>query len=92
MVGSAHLFSDQYLDKEENGKLQDVVFQWLTSDDIPLNPIDAEDPEVGHPSGGREDPAPDRQCSSCRCQTTTSCLTLAEQLRSLEPAFRRERR
>lgn len=46
VVGSAHLFSDQYLDKEENGKLQDVVFQWLTSDDIPLNPIDAEDPEV----------------------------------------------
>jgi len=26
--------------------LQDVVFQWLTTDSIPLNQIDAEDPEV----------------------------------------------
>ncbi len=25
---------------------QDVVFQWLTTDSIPLNQIDAEDPEV----------------------------------------------
>ncbi len=46
VVGSAHLFSDQYLDKEENSKLQEVIFRWLTSDDISLNPIDAEDPEV----------------------------------------------
>lgn len=46
MVGSAHIFSDAWLDKEENGKLMEVVFRWLTSDDITLNPIDAEDPEV----------------------------------------------
>lgn len=26
---------------------QDVVFQWLTTDNIHLNQIDAEDPEVG---------------------------------------------
>lgn len=26
--------------------LQDVVFQWLTTDNIHLNQIDAEDPEV----------------------------------------------
>ena len=26
--------------------LQDVIFQWLTTDDIQLNNIDAEDPEV----------------------------------------------
>jgi intraflagellar transport protein 52 len=27
--------------------MQDVVFQWLTTGDIHLNQIDAEDPEVG---------------------------------------------
>ncbi|XP_069508440.1 intraflagellar transport protein 52 homolog isoform X1 [Ambystoma mexicanum] len=46
VLGSCHMFSDQYLDKEENGKIMDVVFQWLTTDDIHLNQIDAEDPEL----------------------------------------------
>lgn len=46
VMGSAHIFSDQYLDKEENAKLQEVVFRWLTTDDISLNSIDADDPEV----------------------------------------------
>ena len=46
VMGSAHIFSDQYLDKEENTKLQEVVFRWLTSDEISLNSIDADDPEV----------------------------------------------
>lgn len=30
--------------------LQDVIFQWLTTNDIQLNNIDAEDPEVLHSS------------------------------------------
>uniref|UniRef100_A0A8D1JLB7 IFT52 GIFT domain-containing protein n=1 Tax=Sus scrofa TaxID=9823 RepID=A0A8D1JLB7_PIG len=47
VLGSCHMFSDQYLDKEENSKIMDVVFQWLTAGDIQLNQIDAEDPEVG---------------------------------------------
>lgn len=47
VIGSAHIFSDQYIDKEENGKLQEVIFRWMTSDDITLNSIDADDPEVG---------------------------------------------
>ena len=51
MIGSAHIFADSYLDKEENGRLQEVVFRWLTSDDISLNSIDAEDPDVRE--GGR---------------------------------------
>ena len=46
VLGSAHMFHDHYIDKEENSKLQDVIFRWLTSDDITLNAIDAEDPEV----------------------------------------------
>ncbi|XP_073649118.1 intraflagellar transport protein 52 homolog isoform X3 [Tursiops truncatus] len=46
VLGSCHMFSDQYLDKEENSKIMDVVFQWLTTGDIHLNQIDAEDPEI----------------------------------------------
>lgn len=46
MLGSAHMLSDQYLEKEENGKLRDVVFQFLTAKDFKLNQIDADDPEV----------------------------------------------
>ena len=45
-MGSAHVFHDHYIDKEENNKLQEVVFRWLTTDDISLNIIDSEDPEV----------------------------------------------
>ncbi|XP_072206327.1 intraflagellar transport protein 52 homolog isoform X2 [Excalfactoria chinensis] len=45
-LGSCHMFSDQYLDKEENGKILDVLFQWLTTSDIHLNQMDMEDPEI----------------------------------------------
>uniref|UniRef100_W5LZL0 Intraflagellar transport 52 homolog (Chlamydomonas) n=2 Tax=Lepisosteus oculatus TaxID=7918 RepID=W5LZL0_LEPOC len=46
VLGSCHMFSDQYLDKEENSKIMDVLFQWLMTDEIHLNQIDAEDPEI----------------------------------------------
>uniref|UniRef100_A0A8D0AZ18 Intraflagellar transport 52 n=1 Tax=Salvator merianae TaxID=96440 RepID=A0A8D0AZ18_SALMN len=46
VLGSCHMFSDQYLEKEENSKIMDVLFQWLTTNDIHLNQIDAEDPEI----------------------------------------------
>ncbi|KAJ3603268.1 hypothetical protein NHX12_031010 [Muraenolepis orangiensis] len=46
VLGSCHMFSDQYLDKEENSKILDVVVHWLTTDSIQLNLIDAEDPEI----------------------------------------------
>uniref|UniRef100_A0A3Q3WLF6 Uncharacterized protein n=1 Tax=Mola mola TaxID=94237 RepID=A0A3Q3WLF6_MOLML len=46
VLGSCHMFSDQYVDKEENSKIMDVVLQWLMTDDIQLNQIDAEDPEI----------------------------------------------
>ncbi|XP_042690474.1 intraflagellar transport protein 52 homolog isoform X1 [Centrocercus urophasianus] len=45
-LGSCHMFSDQYLDKEENGKILDVLLQWLTTSDIRLNQKDMEDPEI----------------------------------------------
>lgn len=46
VLGSVHIFSDQYLDKEENSKVMEVLMQWLTTDEISLNAIDADDPEI----------------------------------------------
>ncbi|CAN8002155.1 unnamed protein product [Ixodes hexagonus] len=46
VLGSCHLLSDQYLDKEENSKIKDVLFQFLMNDEVQLNAIDAGDPEV----------------------------------------------
>ena len=44
------LLSDQYIDKEDNNKVKDVLLSFLTSDDVKLNKIDAEDPEVQNQS------------------------------------------
>ncbi|XP_043978273.1 intraflagellar transport protein 52 homolog [Gambusia affinis] len=46
VLGSCHMFCDQYTDREENNKIMDVVLQWLMSENIQLNQIDAEDPEI----------------------------------------------
>lgn len=47
VMGSHHIFEDNWLDKEENAKLQEVIFKWLIpATSFELNPIDAEDPEV----------------------------------------------
>jgi intraflagellar transport protein 52 len=46
VLGSAHIFADKYIDKEDNDKVRDVLFRFLTSSDIKLNQIDADDPEV----------------------------------------------
>ncbi|KAL2913990.1 hypothetical protein HK105_206428 [Polyrhizophydium stewartii] len=45
-LGSAQMFSDAYIEKEENGKLFDVLIQFLTSDKIVLNSIDASEPDI----------------------------------------------
>jgi intraflagellar transport protein 52 len=46
VVGSAHIFQDSYLDKEENRKILEVLIKYLTDDSLLLNPIDSEDPDV----------------------------------------------
>ncbi|XP_072307803.1 intraflagellar transport protein 52 homolog [Eucyclogobius newberryi] len=46
VLGSCHMFSDQYIDKEENSKILDVLLQWFMTDAIQPNQIDAEDPEI----------------------------------------------
>ena len=44
------MLSDQYIDKEDNNRVKDVLLSFLTSDDVKLNKIDAEDPEVQNQS------------------------------------------
>ncbi|KAK3851087.1 hypothetical protein Pcinc_042235 [Petrolisthes cinctipes] len=46
VLGSAHMLADQYIDREDNSKIKDVVFQFLTAKDFKLNQIDADDPEI----------------------------------------------
>ncbi|KAJ3122027.1 Intraflagellar transport protein 52 [Physocladia obscura] len=46
VVGSGQMFSDTYIEKEENAKLFDVIIQLLTTDKIVLNPIDANEPDI----------------------------------------------
>lgn len=83
------MFSDQYLDKEENGKLQEVIWQWMTSDDITLNTIDADDPDVSDlpPSLSPLPPSP-----SNRSLTITSYQRLLSQLRGYRPVSKSQRR
>ncbi|VDP99623.1 unnamed protein product [Trichobilharzia regenti] len=46
VVGSAAMFTDAYINKEDNFKIFEFLFKYLTSDSIKLNSIDAEDPEI----------------------------------------------
>eukprot|EP00762_Andalucia_godoyi_P001759 ANDGO_07170.mRNA.1 hypothetical protein len=47
VLGCARLLSDAYVDREDNIKLLDVLFRYLSrSSEVRLNAIDAEDPEV----------------------------------------------
>ncbi|CAH8873509.1 unnamed protein product [Trichobilharzia szidati] len=46
VVGSTAMFTDAYINKEDNFKIFEFLFRYLTSDSIKLNSIDAEDPEI----------------------------------------------
>ncbi|KAF5398126.1 Intraflagellar transport protein 52 [Paragonimus heterotremus] len=46
VVGSAAMFTDSYVTKEDNFKIFEVLLNLLTTDSITLNTIDAEDPEI----------------------------------------------
>ena len=48
VIGSGHIFTDHYIDREENAKIKDVVFQYLTQPNFKLDQIDADDPEVSY--------------------------------------------
>ncbi|XP_043198177.1 intraflagellar transport protein 52 homolog isoform X2 [Amphibalanus amphitrite] len=46
-LGSVAMLSDQYIDKEENSKIKDVLFDLLTrTEPVQLNSIDAGNPEI----------------------------------------------
>jgi len=47
LIGSSYVFHDDWLDKDENAKLVDVLLRWLTaSDEMAMDPIDAEEPDI----------------------------------------------
>jgi len=47
LLGSSYVFHDDWLDKDENGKLMDVLLRWLTAaDTMTMDQIDAEEPDV----------------------------------------------
>lgn len=47
VIASCHMFEDKWLDKEDNTKLADVFFRWLSrAPDVNLDSIDADDPEI----------------------------------------------
>lgn len=46
VIGSGHIFSDKYLEKEDNLQVLNLLLTYLTTDSLELNPIDIEDPEV----------------------------------------------
>ncbi|KAM7536425.1 hypothetical protein Aperf_G00000085282 [Anoplocephala perfoliata] len=45
-IGSVAMFTDAYINKEDNAKIFDVLISFLTSDALNLNVIDAQDPEI----------------------------------------------
>jgi intraflagellar transport protein 52 len=45
VLGSVHIFDDNWLDEQENSKLQEIIFRWLLND-FQLDKIDAENPEL----------------------------------------------
>ena len=46
VLGSCHMFHDNFIDKEENTKILDVLLDFLSTDRVRLDPIDSSDPEV----------------------------------------------
>ncbi|VDL99822.1 unnamed protein product [Schistocephalus solidus] len=46
VVGSLAMFTDAYITKEDNRKIFDILFSFLTTDNLKLNAIDAQDPEI----------------------------------------------
>lgn len=49
VMGSTRMFNKEYINKEENWKIGEVLFKWLMKgpEDVHLNKIDSGDPEVG---------------------------------------------
>ncbi|KAL3897508.1 MAG: hypothetical protein SGCHY_003371 [Lobulomycetales sp.] len=72
VVGSVQMFSDYYIEKEENGKLFDAIVQMLTDEKFALNSIDASEPEISD-----YHQVPD---TASLARTVRSCLQESEDL------------
>ncbi|CEG43533.1 intraflagellar transport protein 52 homolog [Plasmopara halstedii] len=73
VFGSTQCFVDEWIDKEENAKLQEIIFRWLLKDKtINLNHQDAEDPDLNEYVR-----LPDTQALSDRLR---SCMQESEEL------------
>lgn len=48
VIGSGHLLTDKYINWEENDKIREILFDFLITNNITLNEIDANDPEVSN--------------------------------------------
>lgn len=47
LIGSSYLVQDDWIEKDENSKLLDVVIRWLCgAEDVVMDSLDAEDPEI----------------------------------------------
>lgn len=66
------MFSDYYIEKEENGKLFDAIVQMLTDEKFALNSIDASEPEISD-----YHQVPD---TASLARTVRSCLQESEDL------------
>lgn len=47
VLGSVEMFADEWISKEQNAKLQDVLFRWLSkSEEIKLDSVDPEETDI----------------------------------------------
>ncbi|XP_060854267.1 intraflagellar transport protein 52 homolog [Rhopalosiphum padi] len=72
VIGSGHLLTDKYINWEENDKIREILFDFLITNNITLNEIDANDPETSDYKM-----VPDIGMLSSRVRT---CLQLQESL------------
>lgn len=73
VIGSSHVFHDQYLEKEDNATLRDIILVFLTQPSFPINWVDAET----HEGSAEKCSAPDLQLLS---EQPLGCLQESEEV------------
>ncbi|KAL1115230.1 hypothetical protein AAG570_007261 [Ranatra chinensis] len=74
VIGSGHVFTDHYIDKEDNLSVANLVFDFLTAEDFVLDPVDAKEIEVKYSKGGVADTAGFAERLRCCLLETTEEL------------------
>ncbi|XP_014253843.1 intraflagellar transport protein 52 homolog [Cimex lectularius] len=70
VLGSGYVFADKYLEKEDNSQLLNVITTYLTTENLELNPIDTEDPEVSEYTVVADTCAISEKIRGCLIETT----------------------